>query len=232
MNKVILIGKLTKEVEFQRTTKDLAIATLSVETSEKFKGRIKTQKHRVTAFGAVAEACSSFLIEDQIYIEGRSIKNMWEKDGIKRYTTTIIASTAIRLASEYNLGINKAICIGRLGANPEIRYTNDGVAVAVLSIATNEKSGDISETQWHRVITIGKLAEICERYLEKGRQVCIEGRIQTRSWKKNETAYTITEIVASNLEMLGSKSSGAESENHLIASQSLDIGCMDNDIPF
>jgi single-strand DNA-binding protein len=233
MNKVILIGKLTKEVEFHRTTKDLAIATMFVETSEKTKDQIRAQTHRVVAFGAVADICGSFLKEEQVYIEGRSNKNAWEKDGIKRYTTTVIVSAALKLGSGNHLGINKAIYLGRLGADPEIRYTNDGVAVAIMSLATNEKAGDDYDTQWHRIIAIGKLAEVCERYLEKGRQICIDGRIQNRFWKKNEKTFSITEVVAQSLEMLGSKTSDPSvTEDHLIASQSLDNNYMDDDIPF
>ena len=109
-------------------------------------------------------------------------------------------------------GINKAILIGRLGRDPEVRYMQDGTAVANFSIATSEEwkdkaTGDKREkTEWHRIVAFRRLGEICGEYLSKGRQVYIEGRIQTRDWedKDGNKRYT-TEIVASQMQMLGSK---------------------------
>ena len=109
-------------------------------------------------------------------------------------------------------GINKAILIGRLGSDPEIRYTPSGVAVANFSIATSEEwkdkdSGEKKErTEWHRIVAWRRLGEICGEYLSKGKQVYIEGRIQTRSWedKEGNKKYT-TEIVASDVQFLGSR---------------------------
>ncbi len=106
-------------------------------------------------------------------------------------------------------GVNKAILIGNLGADPELRHTPSGVAVASFNIATTEqwtsKTGERNErTEWHRIVAWGRLAEICNEYLTKGRQVYIEGRIQTRQWEDRDgnRRYT-TEIVAQTLQMLG-----------------------------
>jgi single-strand DNA-binding protein len=109
-------------------------------------------------------------------------------------------------------GINKAILIGNLGADPEVRYMQDGTAVASFNIATSESwkdkaSGEKKEkTEWHRIVAFRRLGEICGEYLSKGKQVYIEGRIQTRQWEDKEgiKRYT-TEIVASQMQMLGSK---------------------------
>ena len=109
-------------------------------------------------------------------------------------------------------GINKAILIGRLGSDPEIRYTPSGVAVANFSIATSEewKDKDTGEkqerTEWHRIVVWRRLAEICGEYLSKGRQVYIEGRIQTRSWEDRDgnKRYT-TEIIANDVQFLGTR---------------------------
>ena len=85
-------------------------------------------------------------------------------------------------------GINKVILIGRLGSDPEVRYTPSGVAVANFNIATSEEwkdkdSGEKKErTEWHRIVVWRRLGEICGEYLSKGRQVYIEGRLQTRDW--------------------------------------------------
>ncbi len=106
-------------------------------------------------------------------------------------------------------GVNKVILVGRLGADPEVRYTPGGAAVANFRMATSEnwtKDGEKQErTEWHRIVAFGKLGEICGEYLVKGKQVYIEGRIQTRSWEdKDGNKRWTTEIVASNMQMLGS----------------------------
>ena len=113
-------------------------------------------------------------------------------------------------------GVNKAIIVGRLGRDPEVRYTPDGTAIANFSVATSEEwtdkgSGEKRErTEWHRIVAFRRLGEICGEYLSKGRQVYIEGRIQTRDWedKDGNKRYT-TEIVASQMQMLGSRDAGS-----------------------
>ncbi len=109
-------------------------------------------------------------------------------------------------------GVNKAIIIGRLGRDPELRYTPGGVAVANFSVATSEEwkdkdSGEKRErTEWHRIVAFARLGEICGEYLAKGRQVYIEGRIQTRDWEdQNGVKRYTTEIVASQMQMLGGR---------------------------
>ncbi len=115
-------------------------------------------------------------------------------------------------------GVNKAILIGHLGRDPEIRYTPSGMAVANFTMATSEnwtnKEGTReSRTEWHRIVAFGRLAEICGEYLSKGRQVYVEGRLQTREWEDRDgnKRYT-TEIVAREMQMLGSKDSGDTSK--------------------
>ena len=108
-------------------------------------------------------------------------------------------------------GVNKVILVGHLGKDPEIRYTPSGLAVANFSLATTERVGQDREerTEWHRIVTFGRLAEICGEYLSKGKQIYIEGRIQTRDWEDRDgnKRYT-TEIVANQMQMLGSPGSG------------------------
>ena len=111
-------------------------------------------------------------------------------------------------------GVNKAILIGNLGRDPEMRYTPEGLAIANFSIATSEEwkdknTGDKRErTEWHRIVAFGRLGEICGEYLSKGKKVYIEGRIQTRDWEDKEGVkrYT-TEIVAAQMQMLDPKGS-------------------------
>jgi single-strand DNA-binding protein len=111
-------------------------------------------------------------------------------------------------------GVNKAIIVGNLGRDPEMRYTPDGLAVANFSVATSEEWKDKNtgekrqKTEWHRIVAFGRLAEICGEYLSKGKKVYIEGRIQTRDWEDKEGVkrYT-TEIVAGQMQMLDPKGS-------------------------
>lgn len=107
--------------------------------------------------------------------------------------------------------LNKVTLIGRLGKDPEVRYTPDGTMVTTFNLATDEQRKDkngekIQRTEWHKIVTWGKLAEICGNYLVKGKLVFVEGRIQTRSWEDKEGVkrYT-TEIIASDMKMLDSK---------------------------
>ncbi len=115
-------------------------------------------------------------------------------------------------------GLNKVMLIGHLGADPEVRVLPNGSPVASFSIATNEyyrdQNGELKErTEWHNIVAYGKLAEICRQYLKKGKQVYIEGRLQTRNWEDKETGKKNyrTEIICAEMQMLGSRSdSGAE----------------------
>jgi single-strand DNA-binding protein len=108
-------------------------------------------------------------------------------------------------------GVNKVILIGNLGADPEVRFTPGGQAVANFRIATSDtwtdKNGQKQErTEWHRIVVWGKLAELCGEYLKKGRQCYVEGRLQTREWtdKENRKNYT-TEVVANSVTFLGGR---------------------------
>ncbi len=106
-------------------------------------------------------------------------------------------------------GVNKAILVGNLGRDPELRYTQGGQAVANFSLATSEsfstKDGRREErTEWHRIVVWGKVAENCAQYLSKGRTVYIEGRIQTREWENKEgQKQRTTEVVAQTVQFLG-----------------------------
>ncbi len=107
------------------------------------------------------------------------------------------------------MSVNKVILLGRLGQDPELKYTPGGAAVCNFSMATTEawtdKQGQKQEkTEWHRIVVWGKLAELCNQYLAKGRQAFVEGRLQTRSWddKEGQKRYT-TEIMANTVQFIG-----------------------------
>ena len=142
-------------------------------------------------------------------------------------------------------GVNKVILVGNLGQKPEMRYTATQTAVANLSIATTEswkdkESGENRDkTEWHRVVFFGSLAEIAEKYLDKGSSVYVEGKIQTRKWqdKDGNDRYT-TEVLGNQLTMLGTRSS-SDSSNQTDNSSSTPFpdgdsgeGLSDDDIPF
>ena len=106
-------------------------------------------------------------------------------------------------------GVNKVILVGHLGADPTLRHTQSGTPVGQFNLATteryNDRNGERQErTEWHRVVVWAKLAEICNQYLKKGKQVYIEGRLQTRQWEdqSGNKRYT-TEVVANQMVMLG-----------------------------
>ena len=114
------------------------------------------------------------------------------------------------------MSVNKVILVGRLGRDPETRYTSGGQAVANFTLATDETYKDRSgerqkRTEWHRIVLWGKLAEITQQYLKKGMLVYVEGRLQTRQWedKRDGQKRSTTEIVASVMRMLTSRAEGA-----------------------
>src|SRR5258706_2845949 len=106
-------------------------------------------------------------------------------------------------------GVNKVILVGNLGADPDMRYTPSGQGVCELRLATseswNDKNGQRQErTEWHRIVVWGKRAEVCSKYLSKGRQVYVEGRIQTRTYDdKDGNKRYITEVIAQDVQFLG-----------------------------
>ncbi len=113
-------------------------------------------------------------------------------------------------------GLNKVTLIGNLGRDPELRYTANGRPVANFTLATNEswtnREGEREErTEWHRIVAWGKLAEICAEHLSKGKQVYIEGRIQTRDWEDREgNKRRTTEVVADTIQFVGPRPSGGD----------------------
>jgi single-strand DNA-binding protein len=116
------------------------------------------------------------------------------------------------------MSVNKVIILGRLGQDPELKYTPSGAAVCNFSLATSESWNDKNtgqkqeRTEWHRIVVWGKLAELCNQYLSKGRQAFVEGRLQTRSWddKNGQKRYT-TEINATTVQFIGGASQQAGS---------------------
>lgn len=127
-------------------------------------------------------------------------------------------------------GINKVIIVGRLGGEPEVKAVSPNQTVTRFTVATseswNDKMGNKQErTEWHRIVAWGKLAEICGKFLQKGRQVYVEGRIQTRQWEdqQGQKRYT-TEIVANTVQFLGSGGAERIAASNQYESSSQDVG--------
>jgi len=135
-------------------------------------------------------------------------------------------------------GVNKVILIGNLGKDPETKYTPQGTAVVTFSLATSEnrkdKEGNWKEhTEWHRIVVFGKLAENCGQYLKKGRQVYVDGSIQSRSYKDKEgQEKTIYEIRASQIIFLSKGRPEQGGGDGDFPSEEREPAMQDNDIPF
>ncbi len=151
--------------------------------------------------------------------------------------------------------VNKVICLGRVGRDPEVRYAPNGMAVANLSVATSrswkdKQSGDkVEETEWHRIVFYDRLAEVVGEYVKKGKEIYVEGRLKTRKWqdKDGKDHYT-TEIVADSMQLLGGRDAKPDSREGEAASPapaprrqqapapaprtSTGFDDMDDDIPF
>jgi single-strand DNA-binding protein len=140
--------------------------------------------------------------------------------------------------------LNRVMLIGRLGRDPEMRYTSSGTPVTSFSLATDEfwkdQNGERQRrTEWHNIVVWSKLAETCNQYLSKGKLVYIEGRLQTREWDDRDgNKRKTTEIVASEMKMLERKQDGPPAENGAgeqaqpAAAKPMEAGITDDDIPF
>lgn len=131
-------------------------------------------------------------------------------------------------------GVNKVIIMGRLGKDPELKYLPNGTAACKFSVATSEswtdKSGQKQEkTEWHNVVVWAKLAELCNQYLAKGRQVYLEGKLQTDSWEDNNgnKRYS-TSIIASTIQFIGSKEEGNRPQGNAGAGKGGQAPAQDN----
>lgn len=136
------------------------------------------------------------------------------------------------------MSINKVIIVGRLGRDPELKYTPSGMAVCTFSVATSErwkdKDGkDQERTEWHRIVVWSKLAELCNQYLSQGKQVFIEGQLQTRSWddKEGQKRY-VTEIIAKSVQFLGDRPESGEAKSYRDQYSDSEKTFNADDIPF
>lgn len=134
------------------------------------------------------------------------------------------------------LGVNKAIIIGNIGRDPEMRYTPQGQPVCNFSVATNEKYNDKTgqkqeKTEWHNIVVWGKLAENVNKYLSKGKHAYIEGKIATRSWEKDGAKHYRTEIIANQIHFLSSNDSNTDQPDKVKQNDTKQV-IEEDDLPF
>lgn len=109
--------------------------------------------------------------------------------------------------------VNRVFLIGNVGKDAELRHTATGKAVATFSLATTEKVGDSERTEWHSIVVWDRQAEIAQQYVKKGRQVYVEGRLQTRDWEKDGVKHYKTEVVCRNFQLLGRREDAPSAED-------------------
>tara|TARA_Y100000114_G_scaffold35823_2_gene31368 strand:+ start:4833 stop:5249 length:417 start_codon:yes stop_codon:yes gene_type:complete len=138
------------------------------------------------------------------------------------------------------MSVSKTILLGRLGADPELKYTPSSLAVTTIKLATNQKTKKGEETEWHTVVFFGKQAETVNQYMQKGRQIYVEGKNKTKTWEKDGEKRSKTEIIADTFQFIGSRANSgvqasgaaksvAKTDNYKV---SADIQNTFDDIPF
>jgi single-strand DNA-binding protein len=241
LNKVMIIGSVEREPEVRRAANGQPVASFAVSTSREWttnagEDRNAVEWFNVVAWGDLAEAAEAQLHKDQrLYAEGHLQTRSWDDaNGQRHARTEVVASRLIPLeareaaalavqpesADSASQCLNRAMIIGNLGRNPEMRYTPDGQAVTSFSVAatrtwTQAQGGRSDSTEWFNVVAWGNLAEICNQYLARGRRVYVEGELRTRGWVQPDgNKHFRTELIANEMIMLGPrpKSRSAERE--------------------
>lgn len=210
-NAAILIGNIGS-VE-TRNTDNTTITNLRLATSRRFGDEDRTEWHNVVLFGRLAEVAGEHLEKgSKLQVTGRIQTRKWQdKEGNDRYTTEVVGSE-MEFLGKSGGSVNRVILTGNLGADPDVRYTQNQTAIVNFTMATTEKYKDAQgkaqeRTEWHKLTAFDKDAEFCGSYLTKGSKVYVEGRLQTRKWqdKDGNDRYS-TEVIVDSLQSLTGKS--------------------------
>jgi single-strand DNA-binding protein len=240
MNKVMIIGFVEREPEVRYTAEGQAVASFCLSANRRWttgagQTRETNEWFNVIAWGDLAKAATDLLHRDQrVFAEGSLQTRSWDdKEGQRHVRTEVVANKLIPMddredlaedsalrCEETPLCLNRVMIIGNLGRDPEMRYTPDGQAVTSFSLAATRtwspsNSGRRDATEWFNVVSWGSLAEICNRYLSKGRRVYVEGELRTRGWEQPDgRKHFRTELVANEMIVLGPRPRlrGAEEE--------------------
>ena len=242
VNKVILVGNAGRDPEVRYLPSGNSVANFTLATSDNRSNKDgqreeRTEWHRIVAFGELSDLCTKSVSKGKpLYVEGRIQTRQWEdKEGNKRTTTEIVASQVQVLGDGGD--VNKAVLIGRVEKAPEVRQLSSCRDVASFNLITTSQSprGEGEErSETHRIVAFGKTAEICGKYLTPGKQIYIEGRIQTREWQDREGQSRLTtEFVVNNMQMLGSRGDGPpRADSRAAAGTVAETPGPDDDIPF
>jgi single-strand DNA-binding protein len=232
---VLVIGFVGRDPELRHTADGQAVVAFSVSTERYWtttagQDRQSTEWFNLVLWGNLAEAASKWVRKGQrVYVQGHLQTRTWEdSEGQRHVRTEVVANQLIPLDDdgvsaagnrqsqdcELPVCLNRVMVIGNLGRDPEMRYTSGGQAVTSFSLAATRKwttaTGERRDsTEWFNVISWGSLAEICNRFLSKGRRVFVEGELRTRGWEQPDgTKHYRTELVASEMIMLGPRPIG------------------------
>jgi len=232
VNKVILTGWLARDPNVRTLPTGVTVANLSLVTTEVFRDRNtnqlreSTDYHQVVCWRGLSEVASKYLHRgEQCFIEGKVRTHSYEKDGVKRYSTEVVADSLVLLSNRATAGepaasqeqrgpvagVNKVMLVGHIGKEPELRTMENGTTMLSFSLATTEyyRDRDTKErkeiTEWHHVVFWRALADSASRMLHKGEQVYIEGKLRTRSWVKDGQTRFATEVIGESFNLLGLK---------------------------
>ncbi|MFM7193656.1 MAG: single-stranded DNA-binding protein [Bacteroidota bacterium] len=265
MNKVILTGWLAKDPDARTLPSGAMVVNLTVVTTEVFRdrntGQLReaTDYHHVVLWRGLAETASKYLHRgDPCFIEGKVRTHSYEKEGVKRYVTEVVADQMVMLGSRPDesghsahaenknpvSGVNKVMLVGRLGKDPELRTMENGTTMINFSLASTEyyRDRDTKErkeiTEWHHVVFWRALADSASKVLHKGTLVYVEGKLRTRSWVKDGITRYATEVIGESFTLLGSRREFGQGavpqaeEQHPVSEQPPLTGSAENDLPF
>jgi single-strand DNA-binding protein len=240
LNKVMIIGSVERELETRYTADQEPVTSFGVATHRQWlthagERREESEWFNVVAWGNLARAAGQRLQRGQrVYVEGYLQTRKWEDaEGQQHFCTEVVAGRLISLDGQeaHSDGdfdaesegmpryLNRVVVIGNLGRDPEMRYTPHGQAVTSFSLAatrrwTTPEGEHKTATDWFNVISWGNLAEICNRYLTKGRRVYVEGELRTRRWDAPDGKMLFrTELVAGEMIMLGPRLKTQEAQD-------------------
>ena len=219
-NTVELMGNVGAAPEIRYSATGTTIANFQLATNRSFRDRDsgerteKTEWHRIVAFGPLAELVEKYVDSgNPLHLEGRLQTRKWQGgDGQDRFTTEVVLDDMTFLPGAPGRPVNEVTLMGNVGSAPEVRYTAGGTAVANFQMATNHvyktRDGEkVENTDWHRIVAWGKVAELVEQYVSAGSPLYVRGRIQTRKWQggDGQDRWT-TEVVIADMSRFSKRS--------------------------
>ena len=223
-NNVELMGNVGAAPEIRHAANGTTIANFQLATNRSFRDRDsgerteKTEWHRIVAFGPLAELVEKYVDSgNPLHLEGRLQTRKWQgADQQDRWTTEVILDDMTFLPGAPGRPVNEVTLLGNVGSAPEVRYTAGGNAVANFQMATNhvyKRDGEkVENTDWHRLVAWGRVAELVQQYVSAGSPLYIKGRIQTRKWQgADQQDRWTTEVVVSDMSRFAKRNGNGKS---------------------